>query len=131
VAKIFVIDDDPAYRTLVVRALERMSHQVETAVGGAKALRCLAEGGFELIVTDIFMPDMDGLAFIGKAAELTKAPILAISGGGTQISTDFLKHARTLGAAAVLHKPFSSVELGNIVTGLLAGGGMAPPEMFA
>ncbi len=118
-AKILVVDDDATYRTLTKRALEQMGYNVETAKDGVEALRRTADFTFDLIVTDIFMPDMDGLEFIRTVADINDTPILAISGGGSRVSIDFLRHAGTLGADAMLHKPVAVGDLRNAVESLL------------
>lgn len=134
-AKILVIDDDPTYRLLVARALEEMGHAVESAPNGATALLRLAVDSFDLIVTDIFMDDMDGFEFMRAKSATSKALVLAISGGGSGClaggAPNFLWIACRLGAAAALAKPFALTALKEAVTSLLDGTRPLPPTAMA
>lgn len=137
-AHILVIDDDPVYTALIARELEQTGHMVASVANGREALFRLAETRFDLVITDILMPEMDGIEFIRRAPTGTRAPILAISGYGSDRSINFLKVARLLGADASLRKPFSPSELHTTVAALLAGmhrdtngTAMPPPEGHA
>lgn len=134
-AKILVIDDDPTYRLLVVRTLVEMGHTVESAPSGSAALLRLAADNFDLIVTDIFMDDMDGFEFMRAKSTTTQALVLAISGGGSGSlageAPNFLRIACHLGADAALAKPFAMGALKDAVTSLLHGTRPLPPGAFA
>ena len=108
-ANILVIDDDPAACTFAAKVLERDGHTVVHALNGRLGLKLFKEhGAIDVVITDIVMPEQDGL---GTIMELHKKhpelPIIAISGGGAQISTDFLSIAGRLGAGQCLEKPCS------------------------
>ena len=120
-ARVLVIDDDPAYATLISSELRSWGHEVESAPNGRKALFLLAETSYDLIVTDILMPEMDGIEFINKARSGSRPPILAMSGYGSDRSINFLKVAKIFGADASLRKPFTPEELHDVVNALLAG----------
>ncbi len=110
---ILVADDEDAVRSLLEEWLKLAGHSV-TAVGNAtEASAVLKEHQFDLLITDVLMPDGDGLDLI---AELRKAQpatrILAISGGGRYVEgDDCLRMARGLGAHAVALKPFNWEQL--------------------
>ncbi len=110
---ILLLDDEECICTLVSLLLERNGHTVNTATSGKSALQFLATQHCDLIITDIIMPDVDGLEIIQTAKKLRPAVrILAISGGGDMLSRhDCLKMAKLLGASAVLSKPFNESQL--------------------
>jgi DNA-binding response OmpR family regulator len=116
VARILVIDDDNLVRTAVQQMLETKGFDVVVASRGHDALRILDDGGFDAVVVDIFMPDMDGLETIRAFRERSPdIAIVAMSGTrfyeGTAGAPDFLLMATKLGADASLRKPFRSREL--------------------
>lgn len=114
VANILVIDDDPAVRATVEIVLNRDGHEVVTANDGRKGLQLFQAGQFDLLIVDIFMPDMDGLETIGLVRKVRPAtPIIVISGyhAGAGLTPDFLNMATKLGALHSLQKPFRPAEL--------------------
>lgn len=125
---ILVVDDNPPF----LRALERMlsasgEWMVSTARNGSDAVRLAAHRTFDLVVTDIFMPDKDGYELIGALRKLTPATkIIAMTGGGERMDVGFLKVARKLGASETLAKPFSEEELLRSIRRLLGPAGATP-----
>src|SRR5688572_12872223 len=92
--------------------LEKFGHEVTVAGTGREALRLFHEDACDLLLTDIVMPDKEGLEVIGKLRpEHPWLKIVAMSGGGRGSATDYLKLAKQLGADAVLEKPFSTDRL--------------------
>jgi CheY-like chemotaxis protein len=114
-ARILVVDDEPDERFLVGRILRREGHDVTVADNGATGLRAVGQEAPDLVVTDVMMPVMDGVEFIGRLRgdpATAGIPILAAS-GDTQLA----------GAAdAVLAKPYSDDALVAIVDTLLEKG---------
>ena len=106
-ARLLVIDDDPTIRALVAGLLEELGHSVVEAIDGRAGLALFAKQGFDLVVTDIVMPEQEGIETIGAIRRLSRAvPILAISGSATVGSSgDYLRAAAALGASATLQKP--------------------------
>lgn len=104
---ILVIDDDVHIRELINIMLESEGHSVVLAEDGMIGLRMLEEGNFDLIITDIIMPNQEGIETIVqiKAAN-PDAKILAISGGGRIGSTDYLSLAQNFGVDRTMSKPF-------------------------
>jgi CheY-like chemotaxis protein len=101
---ILLVDDDLASLALARHALERAGHLVITATTGLDAQRALDAASFDVVVTDIFMPDMDGLELIRHICNSGRtSPIIAMSGGGG--APNFLPVADALGADMVLQKP--------------------------
>ncbi len=104
---ILVIDDDRLMREYVRTILDQAGHCVRVEEDGRAALGAYAEMRPDLVITDIFMPDEDGLRVIRRLRQAApQAPIIAMSLGSTLVRGDYLAIARRLGAAAVLEKPF-------------------------
>ena len=117
---ILVIDDDDEVRDFLTRLLKRRNYSVVCATNGEAGLAALAADGVALVITDIVMPDMEGLETIKRIRRSRPdIPIIAISGGGSS-QLDYLKFARRLGADAALAKPFDPAELLEIAERLLA-----------
>ena len=106
-AKIVVIDDDPATRRLVSTILRRDGHAVATCENGKQGIDRIRHEAPDLLITDIFMPEMEGLETVKIARALHPAmPILAISGGGSRGDMQYVGFAGRFGATASLEKPF-------------------------
>jgi DNA-binding NtrC family response regulator len=106
---VLVADDEDSIRALLVNWLENQGHMVAHVGNAQEANRLLQQQHFDLVITDVVMPDGDGFELIAafrKAQPLAR--IVAISGGGRFLQgTDCLKIARGLGAHAVVMKPFN------------------------
>jgi CheY-like chemotaxis protein len=119
-ASVLVIDDDDEMRNFIIKLLKRRDYTVTGAANGEKGLECLRADSFALIITDIVMPDMEGLETIKRIRQISpQIPIIAISGGGNN-QVDYLKFAQKFGANAVLTKPFDPTELLEMAARLLA-----------
>ena len=120
-ANILVVEDDPLVLETLTAALESKGHSVASAPNGIVGLRQFAQSSFDLVISDIIMPDMEG---IGMILELRRknpeVKILAISGGGRTGNGDFLDVAKKLGAMAILQKPIRPAELFHTVDRCLA-----------
>jgi len=119
---VLVIDDDPTVRSLVVGLLEAHGHSVVQAVDGRVGGALFAHGGFDLVVTDIVMPEQEGIETITAIRRVNRAvPILAISGSATIGGVgDYLRAAAALGASATLKKPFEPNDFLAVVERLLS-----------
>jgi CheY-like chemotaxis protein len=121
-AKILVVDDDPAVQMTIRLLLERAGHSVVVAGDGHKGLAAFDVGDFDLLFLDIFMPGMDGLETMrhvqGKQPTI---PIVVISGRplAADAEPDFLAMAIKLGAVSSLPKPFKPAALLAMVEGCL------------
>ena len=129
-ALVLVIDDDPLLRTMMRRALEAAGHQVRDAENGDVGMRMIAAYRADVVVTDILMPEKEGIATIRDLRRVGhSAKILAVSGGGDRLGRlDVLGMARSLGADDVLPKPFHPQELVDRVARLLARQTLPPPR---
>jgi CheY-like chemotaxis protein len=111
-AKILLVDDDPMVRETVRQILIADDHLVTLAEDGRKAVEIFRNAEFDLVITDIIMPEKDGIEIITELRRTRPAVrILAISGGGRMGNTDFLRIAERLGATAAVAKPFDPDEL--------------------
>ena len=113
-ANILIIDDETPVRSLLRAVLERESHHVFEAPNGRAGLELYRERSFDLIITDLTMPEMDGLELI---SELTRGflsvKVIAMTGGSE--SEIRLDTAKLLGARSTLQKPFPKDILLNLV----------------
>jgi DNA-binding response OmpR family regulator len=119
-ARILVVDDDDLIRKLVVRTLERAGYEVVAAADGQQAARQYRDQPADLIITDLFMPEKEGMEVIMELRrEDPEVKIIAISGAGSLGPTGYLEVARMIGASKTLAKPFGREELLNAVRQLL------------
>lgn len=104
-AAILVIDDDRFYLSLIRRILEDAGHQVLESTTGPEGIALYREREPDLVITDIFMPGMDGNEVIRQLRSMDReVAIIAVSAGGAFYDIDFLETARKLGADAILRK---------------------------
>jgi CheY-like chemotaxis protein len=111
-ARILIIDDDETIRTLFKRFLSGKGYSVTCAANGREGLRLLAAELPDLVITDIMMPEADGLEVVMAVREKhAQVPVIAISGGMHAVPMDFLPMAKKFGANKVLYKPVELEEL--------------------
>jgi CheY-like chemotaxis protein len=110
--KILVIDDDHLVRYAISKILQRNGYDVVTAADGKRAMALLRVELPDVVITDIIMPEQEGIETIEKLRhEYPQIKIIAISGGGRIRNVDFLEMARSFGADDVIAKPFEAEEL--------------------
>lgn len=110
--RILLVDDEESIREILEHALSMEGFDVETATNGNEALDLARKSQFDLVITDMIMPGMEGIeAIMGLRALDNKLKIIAISGGSFSGTGDYLPLARKLGASEVLHKPFDCQSL--------------------
>ena len=103
-----VIEDDKVSLLLVSRMLEKRGWQVDAAGNGRAGMALMADRRYDLVVTDIFMPDQEGLETISQIRRTYPGlRILAMSAGGARPEFDYLAIARSIGATATIRKPFT------------------------
>jgi DNA-binding response OmpR family regulator len=121
-AKILLMDDEDALRAIMVEVLTEEGHEVIESADGRIALDEEVVASVDLMITDIIMPDVEGVEAIRSVVRIRPdLPIIAISGGGRTVTVDFLPVARGLGAMDTLKKPFTPDELVERVEALLSG----------
>ena len=113
-ASILIIDDEPPIRTLLRRLLEEDGHQIREAANGHIGLLLYREAPADLVITDLLMPERDGLEVtIDLTQEFLDAKVIAMTGAAGQRS--LLGVAKLLGARHVISKPFTSEEIRQVV----------------
>lgn len=104
-AKILVVDDDPAVREVVRTMLESADYDVAVAANGKEALAALKVSKYDVIITDLVMPEQEGIETIKVVRrEYPEAKVIAMSGA---FGGDYLRIAGYLGAHGTLAKPLS------------------------
>src|SRR4051812_37074326 len=111
-ATILVADDDPGTRGIVEKILIRDGHTVSVASDGRQTLRLLDATVFDLLITDLVMPDVEGLEVLRTLRKRPTRPrIVVMSGGVRGSAAPYLEIAAGLGADATLQKPFAPGDL--------------------
>jgi DNA-binding response OmpR family regulator len=111
-ANILVVEDDPYVMSMLTRGLGLQGHELRTAADGRLARSACREAAPDVVVTDLIMPEVEGLELI-REWRRARLPwrILAISGGGLGGTCTYLQAARKLGADETLAKPFGIQDL--------------------
>lgn len=119
--RIVIIEDDTAQREMLTQILTRSGFQVQSAQNGRQGLEMLEELRPDLVLTDILMPEADGLEVIRTLKRrMPNTPILAMSGGGNMIPANMgLEFALVMGADGILNKPYTLHELMDAIRHLL------------
>lgn len=121
-ARILVVDDEDLVRMTLRQMLEAAGHEVVEARNGREGLDLQTEHAFDLVLTDIIMPEQEGIETIVQLRRRNpQLRIIAISGGGRTKNMDFLKIAASVGADETLTKPFTTNELTAAVSRCLSG----------
>lgn len=119
-ARILVIDDTAGIRDTVRRTLERVGHEVLEASDGEIGMTLLSDRGADLVITDIFMPDHDGIEVARRMRkEFPRVKLIAMSGGGFGGRVDLRPDIELLGAARTIAKPFAPSDLVKVVREVL------------
>lgn len=123
VPRILVVDDEDRIRRALRILLERAGYAVREARNGQDAVRLWHEEASDLVITDIHMPDKDGIDTIRELRALNPTlPIIAVSGSGQVRSRDLLRDVNLLGTIRTLDKPFRLTEVLDCVRDALASG---------
>lgn len=120
-ASILVLDDSASMRDAIRHALCDQGHTVKEAANGTQGISLAERSDFDLILTDLNMPEMDGLAFIQEIRQRPKhngIPIVFIT---TESSPAMMQKAKLAGATGWIVKPFTPDQLSRVVTKVLAG----------
>ena len=119
--RILVVDDDDSFRKMLRLTLVKLGHEVREARNGLEAVTLYEEEPADLMITDIIMPEQDGLETIRLMRRAHPSlKIIAMSGGGRVNATDYLKIANSMKANRVLAKPFKIEEIAAILSDLLS-----------
>tara|TARA_R110002124_G_scaffold287365_1_gene474094 strand:+ start:25933 stop:26310 length:378 start_codon:yes stop_codon:yes gene_type:complete len=108
-ARILVIDDTDGVRETIKVTLENEGHIVDDACDGIKGQKAIENNDYDLIITDMFMPEKDGFDIMTFARARNKTvPIIVISGGGAALTADWALTGAEAFANATIQKPFKS-----------------------
>lgn len=120
--RVLIVEDESALRDIASAALRRAGHEAVAVGDGSAALAVLDDKDFDAVVTDVFMPEFDGIELIRALCTANRRePVLAISGGGSYGNDSLLPMAKALGAQATLRKPFLPAELVAAVEAIAGG----------
>ncbi len=122
--RVLVIEDDPEVRFLLAEMLDVLGHESATADDGIAGLEAYRAGEFDAVITDMLMPQQEGLETIGELRRIDPdVRVIAISGGGRiQGPEEVLIQASNLGAQATLGKPFRLDDLKRALFGVIEFG---------
>lgn len=120
-ARILVVDDEENMRFMIREMLEEDSHEVTEASSGKEAITEFRRTPVDLVITDLVMPDKNGLDLIMDIKQdYPSVAILAISGGGgVNGRFDYIPIAELIGASSVMRKPFKLADLRDKVNSML------------
>ncbi len=114
--RILVVDDNDDIRSMLELLLRREGFDVASARDGEEALALFADRAADIVITDLFMPERDGIeTIVALRDRYPTAKIIAMSGWQSQRGPDYLAVAREIGAAGTLRKPFEPRELLRLV----------------
>lgn len=117
---ILLVDDEESIRKMVRAVLGEGRYSFAEASNGVEALKIMETQSFDLILTDVIMPDCDGIELVLKVRKkLPDIKVIVMSGGGRVRADHYLNLAEKLGAARVFEKPFNTAELRETVAELL------------
>jgi CheY-like chemotaxis protein len=106
---VLIVDDNADIRSFVKIVLERAGFQAQVAADGERALELQRAHPVDVLITDIFMPERDGIELIHQfKSEFPQVKIIAMSGGGRISKRDYLPLVADIGADLVLRKPFAA-----------------------
>lgn len=111
-ANVLIVEDEEFIRNMLSQVLRGLGHVIHKASDGDDALKILSETPIDLVITDIIMPNREGLETIQDIRTTwPDIKIIAMSGGGRVGNMNYLDMAKKIGASAVLKKPFSMKQL--------------------
>lgn len=120
-SRILVVDDDEQIRELIHSILTTFGHDISEASNGKLATQMYREQPFDVVITDLVMPDMEGIELIKELRSIDQnVKIIAMSGGLLGASATYLKTAQLMGAQQALPKPFALDELLMVVNTALS-----------
>lgn len=126
--RILIIDDEPQIRSMIRLILEREGYEVMEASDGIDGIRVFREKPADLVITDLIMPNKDGIGMIIEIKkEFPTVKIVAMSGGGLNRPEGYLRGAQRLGAACTLSKPINRQEILRAVKDTLKSNSDASP----
>jgi DNA-binding NtrC family response regulator len=118
--KILIIDDEPHILLMLKKMLERIGYEIDLAANGNEGLELFKRNPSSLVITDIIMPEKEGLETIREMKRVSPdLKIIAMSGGGKVSADNYLEIAKIFGASKVIEKPFTQQEMVSAVRELM------------
>lgn len=126
-AHVLLIDDDQALRDILAHILRLLGHEVTQAANGKEGVQCYRTRQADIVVTDLIMPEQEGLeTILILRREFPAVRIIAMS-GGARGSSSYLHIAEKLGARRALAKPFTGHQLAHLIDEVLVTPESPPP----
>lgn len=110
-ASILVVDDSPSILSFVSSTLQQQGHHVSTAADGRAGYAQINARRFDVVITDLYMPEVDGLELIQRCRGAGLPSHVIAMSSAVEMPVDLLPAARILGAAQTLRKPFTAAQL--------------------
>jgi DNA-binding response OmpR family regulator len=118
--RILIIDDEPHILLMLKKMLEQEGYEIDLAANGIEGIDLFKKSRANLVITDIIMPEKEGLETIREMRRIKPdLKIIAMSGGGKVSADNYLEIARIFGAGKVIAKPFTKQEMVSAVHDLL------------
>ena len=118
--RILIIDDETNILLMLKKMLERAGYEIDLASNGEEGLRLFRNAPSDLVITDIIMPEKEGLETIREMRKMQpEMKIIAMSGGGKISADNYLETAKIFGASRIMEKPFTQQAMVSIVKELL------------
>jgi DNA-binding response OmpR family regulator len=118
--RVLIIDDEPHILLMLKKMLERSGYEVDLAANGVEGIDMFRKSNADLVITDIIMPEKEGLETIREMRRIKPdLKIIAMSGGGKVSADNYLEIARIFGASKIIEKPFTQKEIISAVRELL------------
>lgn len=118
--RILIIDDEHNILLMLKKMLERAGYEIDLASNGEEGLRLFRNTPSDLVITDIIMPEKEGLETIREMRKMQpKTKIIAMSGGGKISADNYLETAKIFGASRIIEKPFTQQAMVSTVKELL------------
>lgn len=117
VARLLVVDDEAPVRRMLLDVFRSFGYDVVVAASGDEALRLFAEGGYDVVVTDLLMPGMNGWEVIARVRRAApRVPVILLTGSAPDIDVERVRRERV----TLVHKPASLSQLRAVMQGVLA-----------
>ena len=116
---VLIVEDDAVYAKAIRSVLRKQGYKISFTDNGVDAIEKFKQESFDLVITDIFIPDKEGIELIQEIREINPTvKIIAISSGGNVGRTSFLKLAEAMGANTGLEKPFGPDKIIEVINSL-------------
>ena len=117
VARLLVVDDEAPVRRMLLDVFRSFGYDVVVAASGDEALSLFAEGGYDVVVTDLLMPGMNGWEVIARVRRAApRVPVILLTGSAPDIDVERVRRERV----TLVHKPASLSQLRAVMQGVLA-----------